>query len=304
MDQLTHSLNEALRWATDHWQWALPTLLVLLSLPRVRKERTFKSLLLAFAQLAVGIVLPLFWFCITFMMLPEWKGGHYLPVTACFAYGKVWLLPLVLWTATAFYVRVVIRSTAQSALWVMLGYLTGAIISDVCLVWALLCATPMLLYVWPFVVPVGVAIYYTTVSLRMLRERPLSFQTKWLTFCINAPFWVASIWQSFRTYDQLPDEPPSCFVVTAASRGHPSLVGPFTQITRRGQLRMVNDQLLTFWELEKTWSQRSPRSHRLFRCLYNRLGPRLASCLKNPWLADLAYLCLKPLEWLARRALR
>ena len=39
--------------------------------------------------------------------------------------------------------------------------------------------------------------------------------------------------------------------------------------------------------------------HRPLRGLYDRVGPSLAAGLTSPWLADLAYVALKPLEWMA-----
>jgi hypothetical protein len=38
----------------------------------------------------------------------------------------------------------------------------------------------------------------------------------------------------------------------------------------------------------------------VLRAVYGRLGPLAAARLDRPWRADLAYLPLKPLEWLAR----
>jgi hypothetical protein len=67
---------------------------------------------------------------------------------------------------------------------------------------------------------------------------------------------------------------------------------------------MANRQLATFWALENAWQNQWPASYRGFRRVYNVMGPVVAACLRNAWLADLAYLCLKPLEWGARRLVR
>jgi hypothetical protein len=42
-----------------------------------------------------------------------------------------------------------------------------------------------------------------------------------------------------------------------------------------------------------------PRLHAAIRAAYDRLGPPLAARLRHPLAADLAYLMLKPAEWLA-----
>lgn len=45
---------------------------------------------------------------------------------------------------------------------------------------------------------------------------------------------------------------------------------------------------------------RAPRFHRGLRGVYNRAGPVAAGWIGGRCRADLAYLALKPLEWLAR----
>jgi hypothetical protein len=41
----------------------------------------------------------------------------------------------------------------------------------------------------------------------------------------------------------------------------------------------------------------------MFRKIYNHAGPVIARRMTSPWLADLTFLALKPLEWLARLCL-
>ncbi|MDA1044079.1 MAG: hypothetical protein O3C57_02525 [Verrucomicrobia bacterium] len=101
----------------------------------------------------------------------------------------------------------------------------------------------------------------------------------------------------------LPDAPPECFVVTAALRGHASLVGPFSKIDRVGKPQVVNAQLLTFWRFEQPWQERQPLTHRAFRPCYNKPGPALARQIQSPLTADLVYLLLKPCDAMARLAL-
>jgi hypothetical protein len=47
-----------------------------------------------------------------------------------------------------------------------------------------------------------------------------------------------------------------------------------------------------------------PRLHGILRRGYDLMGRFLAKKLQNPYLADCAYLLLKPAEWLARWLLR
>lgn len=99
----------------------------------------------------------------------------------------------------------------------------------------------------------------------------------------------------------LPKEPPDCFVVTAAARGHPAFVGSFYDPQRQ---RLATRQLLRLQRFEHLWATRLPRLHRLARCFYNYLGPRLAGRIHNAYVADFAYLCLKPVEGFALISLR
>jgi hypothetical protein len=100
------------------------------------------------------------------------------------------------------------------------------------------------------------------------------------------------------TYGRLPSEWPAgdCFVVTAAAQGHPRFVG--SRIAPGG--RRVNAQLETLRQLETRIRAAAPRFHRRLRAIYDRVGPIAAGWIGGPWRADLAYLALKPLEWLAR----
>lgn len=87
-------------------------------------------------------------------------------------------------------------------------------------------------------------------------------------------------------YAQLPASPPeSCYVATAAARGHRAIVSP--------------KQLQRLKAAELVLRRRSPRRHRGMRAVYDRIGPSLARRLSHPLLADLAYLSLKPAEGLA-----
>lgn len=108
-------------------------------------------------------------------------------------------------------------------------------------------------------------------------------------------------------YAQLPTTPPppqDCFIVTAATQGHPWIVGSHEVRCIGGGRRRINRQLQTLKFAELTLAAAFPSWHRRLRRVYNRLGPRLARRLHSPWRADLAYCLLKPAEWLAAAGLR
>lgn len=103
-------------------------------------------------------------------------------------------------------------------------------------------------------------------------------------------------------YNSLPDEAPDgCFIVTAATKGHPEFVGTWHDSS---QDCLLNQQLLTFWAFEKRIKERSPCTHQIMRKIYNRVGPLFARMIVFRWQADLVYLSLKPLELLASLAIR
>ncbi|MFZ4397316.1 MAG: DUF6688 family protein [Kiritimatiellia bacterium] len=113
----------------------------------------------------------------------------------------------------------------------------------------------------------------------------------------GVPFWIGSVLASQRLYQALPDVAPSCFVVTAASRGHPWVVGTMRVKDGAGVCRQVNQQLLVFREFEACWQRRAPATHAAFRRFYNVWGYRTARWIQNRWMADGVYLLLKPAEW-------
>ena len=89
------------------------------------------------------------------------------------------------------------------------------------------------------------------------------------------------------------------YIATAASRGHRRWVGGRVLTLPDGRDILVNRQLHRLITLELLLAYQAPQMQRLLRGIYDRVGPPLAAGLTNPWLADVAYLCLKPLEWTA-----
>ena len=105
---------------------------------------------------------------------------------------------------------------------------------------------------------------------------------------------------AMRLFESLPVERPSgygdCFVVSAAAMGHPRFVGShYDQVAGRS----VNGQLHTLRAFEDRLAKDCPIFHCHLRRLYNRTGPPIAAQIRSPFIADLMYLLLKPIEWLA-----
>jgi len=277
----------------------LPALL--LSIAPAIYRRSWKVFFLSLLLVVVGITLPVYWFLLSVELLPDWKGACTHGAFTCFVVGKLWLSPFVVWALAAYYARVVWKAATPLKTWIVLGYWVGAIVSVTCLVHGLIDFPEALIAFWPFLVPIVTAIYYSVVARRLVRESGLGFAKLSAATLSMVPSWVLSIWQSQQVFDTLPSEPPQdCFVVTAAMRGHASVVGPFHTIQRHGQQRLINDQLQIFWEFETAWATCMPRLHCAARMIYNRVGPFIARSITRRWIADVVCLSLKPAEWTLR----
>ncbi len=273
--------------------------LLLASPPAVRRG-SWSYFGLAFIQSLGGIVIPLLTFLGAASFTPDWKGGCRFGWLDCFHGGKFALLPLVLWAVASFYAAMIWRNGRPARPWVKLGLLQGVVVGWVCLVHGFATIRFEAAMLLGMLIPLYTAAWYGVAAYLVVVKSspPITPSQAWMALGTGAPWWVLSAVASWWSYRGLPEQPPSCFVVTAALRGHPALVGPLAVLPGRdGRLRRVNRQLLAFWALEDVWARSAPQSHRAFRRCYNRLGPRVARRMNTPWRADAVYLALKPLEW-------
>ncbi len=274
---------------------------LLLAIPATRKDGGAKELVGAALKILATIGLPLFFFFLSVGLLPDWKGAAIWGWLDGFHLGKLALTPLVLWAVAAAWTHEVWQPE-RTPRWVTLGYAAGALASGMCAAIGFLIVP---VSSWPLLsVPVYTAVYYGWRATRLLRDHPPGPGPLIGTLGGSLPFVAGSLLWAHQAWSELPDDPPSCFVVTAASAGHPALVGPFVTLERGGRRRRANRQLLTFWALEARWQARAPASHRAARRLYSRLGPAIARRMQGRWRADLLYLLLKPAEWGAAAFLR
>lgn len=155
--------------------------------------------------------------------------------------------------------------------------------------------------------PVWALLAYGFVSLRIAYDRRPAPSLRDIDRLAGPAYWVTmlgafalSIRLSFVHYSRLPTSPPpgTCYVVTAAAQGHPRFVGSWTQ-TVQGEPIVVNEQLRRLRTLEASMVTNWPRTHQIIRRVYNQVGPKMARLIGNAWLADLAYISLKPIEWCA-----
>jgi hypothetical protein len=88
-------------------------------------------------------------------------------------------------------------------------------------------------------------------------------------------------------------------VASAAANGHPGFVKSETVSAADGRRVRVNRQLRVLKAGELAMRAVAPGLHRGLRRMYDVVAPPIARRLRNPYLADAAYLLLKPAEWAA-----
>jgi hypothetical protein len=282
----------------------LAAILLGLALPSALKEKSWLRLLIASALSFFVVVLPVFVFLLSAFMVPEWKGGCHLGWFDCFHMGKLALTPIVFWATAALYAVEICQIDERMQPWIVQGLFLGAIVASVCFVFGLVSVgNEKGASLW-LLVPFYISLWHGIRAVQLIKSSKLGLASYVRAVCGSLPLWfVGAIW-SRKVYESLPNNPPSCFVVTAASRGHERFVGPFVETTHNGRARLANQQLITLWQFEHFWRNRAPRSHAAFRRVYNRVGPFLARRIDSPWLADAACLAIKPVEFMAALVIR
>lgn len=274
----------------------------LLALPAAAQKSWLRYLAATFICLA-GVELPLLVYFASGFLTPDWKGDCPHGWVDCFILGKLALAPLVLLATAALYRLEILRGQRPQnpgRLMVCAVFL-GAITATVCFVFGVVSLGWQSLgwQKW-LLVPGYMAVWYSVRARQLMRAAGLGFGNYFWAVVGSLPFWIASALWSKSIYSSLPDKAPdNCFIVTAAGRGHRRLVGPFFDVEHGGRRVQANNQLITFWKLEKSWREKAPFSHKQFRRVYNLLGPCAAATLRSPWLADLAFIALIPIECIA-----
>lgn len=88
------------------------------------------------------------------------------------------------------------------------------------------------------------------------------------------------------------------YLCTVAAGGHRKVVKPIRTGERHGHRVVVNRQLCVANAFEQLIQERTPRFHRAVRGLYDKTGYPIAKHIHSPYLADVIYFVMKPLEWL------
>lgn len=214
----------------------------------------------------------------------------------------IWLLPFVL---PLLYRWVVSKWTADTVnrallIFVVISLLIGLVITQgggllFLGVIGLAMAAPF----WSFLLALRAGVWlYKNHESKLTLYRGLGL-IAWLgTYAIA---WRYDIMKMFELYAALPPQPPpDCYIATAAAQGHPRVVGSRLVQREDGRSMQVNGQLQVLKFAELALLAVKPRWHTALRRMYDVVGKALARRIHSPLLADIAYLLLKPFEWLAR----
>lgn len=88
------------------------------------------------------------------------------------------------------------------------------------------------------------------------------------------------------------------YLCTVAAGGHRKVVKPLRMGRRHGHPVIVNRQLCVANAFEQLLEEKLPKTHRVVRKFYDTYGFPVAKLIHSPFMADVIYILMKPLEWL------
>lgn len=88
------------------------------------------------------------------------------------------------------------------------------------------------------------------------------------------------------------------YLCTVAAGGHQKVVKPLRLGVRHHHQVIVNRQLCIANAFEQILEERLPTIHKHIRHFYDTYGFPIAKMIHSPYIADIIYIIMKPLEWL------
>lgn len=88
------------------------------------------------------------------------------------------------------------------------------------------------------------------------------------------------------------------YLCTVAAGGHAAIVKPIRLGERHGHQVIVNRQLCVANAFEQILEEHTPMFHKNLRHFYDTYGFPIAKMIHSPYVADIVYFIMKPLEWL------
>lgn len=86
------------------------------------------------------------------------------------------------------------------------------------------------------------------------------------------------------------------YLCTVAAGGHPKIVKPIRKGMRHGHEVIVNRQLCIANAFEQVMEEYIPVFHRHIRNIYDKYRFPIARAIRSPYIADVVYILMKPLE--------
>ena len=87
------------------------------------------------------------------------------------------------------------------------------------------------------------------------------------------------------------------YLCTVAACGNPNIVKPIRLGKRHGNEIIINRQLMIANAYEELIQDYSPKFHKTIRSLYDKYGLPLSKYINSPYLSNITYILMKPLEW-------
>ncbi len=276
-------------------------------------------------SLAGGVVLPLLCFAFN-----EAIAGHAFPLVPAWKFDRVgsWLgqfqapdvqrplYPLLAWSLLAFYAA----AHRQRAAWIRVGLRGGVVLAALFSLLYLRMVPGALMALMAFGLgllglgPYFALVAYWRAARCYAREDPALTDPKAAPpdpACAPWALWgvlgitgaALAIQRMNARWAALPEHDPTCFVATAAARGHPRVVGAEPVRLTGGRVLLVTRQLRALKAFELALAALLPRAHRALRLVYDRVGPPIAARL-GPRTATLAWVALLPAQAFAELSLR
>jgi len=209
----------------------------------------------------------------------------------------IWIFPFVFSVIYRWAVSKWTLSKVNKILFILIpvALLIGTWISRGSVPFLVLVALTMAAPFWSFLLSLRAAIWlFKNYETKLTLPGGLGL-TAWIAAYITALRF--DILKMYELYAALPPTPPpDCYIATAAACGHPQFVG--SKIVQRadGKSMQVNGQLQLLKCAELALLAVNPHLHKLLRRIYDVVGKLLARGIQNPFMADMAYLLLKPWE--------
>lgn len=88
------------------------------------------------------------------------------------------------------------------------------------------------------------------------------------------------------------------YLCTVAAGGHKKIVKPIRLGLRHDHEVIVNRQLCIANAFEEILEEKIPKIHKFIRNFYDKYGFPIAKMIKSPYIADIIYIIMKPLEYI------